>query len=133
MQSKKLLFFLLTATIMTVFPLTTYAQNNGEDDGEGIDLNYEQNDPNVGIRSGIGIPIDAFFSAEKAIVTITFFVNLGNVIIRLNNLTTGSTVSTVVDSSCGSCILPITGGSGLYLLEFLLSDGTRYYGYFLIP
>lgn len=133
MQPNKLLFFVLTATMMVIFPIISFAQNNGEDDGEGIDLNYEQNDPNIGVRTGFSIPIEAFFRAETSVVAITFSLNLGDITIRLNNLTTGGTVSTVIDSSYGGCILPVTGGPGLYCLEFLLSDGTRYYGYFLIP
>lgn len=37
----------------------------------------------------------------------------------------------IIDSNCGSCIIPITNGVGLYRIDFI-SQGATYIGYFII-
>ena len=76
--------------------------------------------------------MEVIYNAETGNLIVSFVQNVGNVTVVLTNMTIGAIASTVVDSSLGNSILPVTAGPGLYCLEFLLSDGTRYYGYFSI-
>ena len=120
----------MTATMMALFPLSAFAQNNGDDEYEAIDLTFEQNNPDIGARTGNMLPIEAYFSSSLSAVFVNFLVCVGEVEIRLTNLTTGSMISTVVNSAIGSCFIPVTGGSGLYRLDFQDCDGAIVYGYF---
>lgn len=112
------------------FTSLAYACPDGDDE-EVIDLTVDP--AGTPVMRTLNQGISAVINSTTNLLFIDFLSNLGEVTIRLTNLTTGGIASTLVDSSCGSCILPVTSGSGLYCLEFLLSDGTRYYGNFLIP
>ena len=97
--------------------------------------------PNVTVTTA-GHPIDPtlrsrglqfnkdVYIGENACVGVSFMTDLGSVTISLTNLTTMINVNRIVNSSCGNCYIPITGGPGLYCIEFLTEDGARYYGYF---
>lgn len=132
MKTKPFLFSatLIAMVITLSFTSLAYAYPGGDDD-EVIDLTVDP--AGTPVMRTLNQSISAVFNSTSNLLIIDFLSNLGEVTIRLTNVTTGSIASTVVDSSFGGCILPVTGGPGLYCLEFLLSDGTRYYGYFLIP
>jgi hypothetical protein len=128
--------FFFTATLIAMMIAHTlsslaFACPDGDDDEEVIDLTVDP--AGTPLMRSLNQGISAVINSTTNLLFIDFLSNLGEVTIRLTNLTTGGIASTLVDSSCGGCILPVTGGPGLYCLEFLLSDGTRYYGYFLIP
>lgn len=129
---KKLLFLLMTATTMALFPLSAFAQNNGDDEYEAIDLTFEQNNPDIGARTGNLLPIEAYYSSGLSAVFVNFLNSVGEVEIRLTNLTTGGMVSTVVNSAIGSCWIPVTGGSGVYRISFNTEEGFCFYGLFSI-
>lgn len=126
-----LLSLMMTFVFLVSFSFTANAQDIPDDD-DVIVIDVTHNTTETGPQRSI-IPIYAAFCPSLSLVEIEFLINIGDVTICLTNLTSGSMASTVVDSSYGSCILPVTGGDGLYYLEFLLSDGNRYFGYFLIP
>lgn len=108
-----------------------YAKTDDED-GEPIPLEYNEpgEDGKPIIRGPLMLPVSAFYIEENACVGVSFISDLGSVTISLTNLTTMINANTIVNSSCGYCYIPITGGPGFYCIEFLTEDGARYYGYF---
>ena len=130
MLIKKLVYLFVTVVAMTAFPVLSMAQDNGDDEYEAIDLNYEQNNNNIGVRTGVVIPVEAYYMNGMSAVYVEFMMNVGEIEIRLTHLTTGSTTSTLVHSSIGSCILPVTGGPGMYRITFITESGEQYYGMF---
>lgn len=129
---KTLVLFAFLAALLVSLPTSLYADGDDGEEGDPIDLTFEQQN-GVPIGRSLGcLPMEAFYNAETGNLIVSFVQNVGNVTVVLTNMTTGAIASTVVDSSIGNCVLPVTGGSGLYRLDFLLSDGTRFYGYFHI-
>ena len=63
-------------------------------------------------------------------VLLTFSSNLGEIEVEVMNTTTGGYDSGVVDSQFLSAVIPITGGSGHYLITFTLPSGRKYGGEF---
>ena len=76
------------------------------------------------------IPFDAMFFATLHTVELVFAYNIGEVSIRLTNMVSNNYLTTIVDSSAGSTIIPVTLGTGLYRIEFCTEDGVEYEGYF---
>lgn len=130
-MKRLLLSLMMPFALLISFTITAKAQDIPDDD-DVIVIDVTHNTTETGPQRSI-IPIYATFCPSLSLVEIEFLFNIGEVTVCLTNLTASSMTSTAVDSSFGGCILPVTGGPGLYCLEFLLSDGTRYYGYFLIP
>lgn len=120
---------LATMLMWFSYPLSAYAHPDDGDDNEEevIDITV---DPAGTPVTRSEIPVSAFYVSAMNRINITFLHNIGDVTIRLTNLTTGYMISTVVDSSVGSYILPVTGGTGLYKLSFITEDGAHYSGFF---
>ena len=132
MKTKHFLFSATFIAMMIALSFTSlaFACPDGDDE-EVIELTVDP--AGTPVMRTLNQGISAVFNSTSNLLIIDFLSNLGEVTIHLTNVTTGSIASIVADTSFGGCILPVTSGSGLYCLEFLLSDGTRYYGNFLIP
>ena len=63
-------------------------------------------------------------------VLLTFSSNLGEIEVEVMNTTTGGYVSGTIDSQFHYATIPITGGSGHYLIIFTLPSGRKYGGEF---
>lgn len=129
--------FLLTATLVAMafsfsFPLLANAIPDGDDDEEEEVIDLTVDPAGTPVTRSLSQSVWVVLNTTTNLLMIDFLENLGEVTIRLTNLTTGSISGSIVDSSVGACVLPVTAGPGLYCLEFLLSDGTRYYGFFSI-
>lgn len=127
----------LTLILVVLMVSTIGIIANAKDDGpEGEPIPIEFNDPgesgNPIIRGFVFIPIEAFFNSTLSQVNIQFLSYIGEVTIQLTNLSNNASVNTAVDSNCGSCIIPITNGSGLYQIVFITADGAQFYGYFSV-
>ena len=101
------------------------------DELESIDISVDLPGTPV-TRSAVEIPFEVGYNRIGVYVAINFYDNIGEVSVIIKNLSTGTNATTLVDSSCGSCCIPVTGGYGFYRIEFVTSDGTVYYGYFTI-
>lgn len=58
MQPNKLLFFVLTATMMVIFPIISFAQNNGEDDD--LHMNWGEDGGANGWFSGDSVAFSGY-------------------------------------------------------------------------
>lgn len=86
--------------------------------------------PGNGPKAPVQVPIYAYFNSMLSSVLLTFSSNLGEIEIEVMNTTTGGYDSGVVDSQFLSAVIPITGGSGHYLIIFTLPSGRKYGGEF---
>lgn len=129
---KKHLTLLLVVLLASTISITINAKN---DDPEGEPIPIELNDPgesgNPIIRGFVFIPIEAFFNSTLSQVNIQFLTYIGEVTIQLTNLSNNASINTAIDSNFGSCIIPITNGSGLYRIDFITADGAQFCGYFI--
>ena len=78
------------------------------------------------------IPIEASYYASLSSLLLSFADDLGSVSFKIENLTTGATVQTVINAVQGDQFFPVTGGAGEYEITFTLSDGHLYTGSFEI-
>ena len=84
----------------------------------------------IGPKTPAQDPIYAYFNPMLSSVLLTFSSNLGEIEIEIMNTTTGSYDSGSVDTQFLSAVIPITGGSGHYLIIFTLHSGRKYGGVF---
>ncbi|MCR5463121.1 MAG: DUF3244 domain-containing protein [Bacteroidales bacterium] len=87
-------------------------------------------DPGGRPRSEVFVPISASYDSMLSSVILYFTSNLGEIEVEVLNTTTGGYVSGMVDTSFLSATVPITFGSGHYILLFTLPSGQRYRGEF---
>ena len=83
-----------------------------------------------GPRSSASIPIRGMLLGGT--IYLSFSSNLGEVEVSVSEAAEGLIMSTVVDSSTLSAILPFSGSPGEYSITFSLSSGDEYDGSFVI-
>lgn len=124
--------FVLTMLLVSLLAPSTYTfADDGDDDGDVINIEYIGSGQSHS-RSQVEIPIRASFFSSQSVVGIVFLDYLGTVSVRMTNLSVGNSSVFVVDSSWGSCILPVSFGPGSYSIEFLTVDGSRFQGFFTV-
>lgn len=69
---------------------------------------------------------------EEDYLEVTFLSSMGYVSVEIENLTSGEYNLTMINAVIGSEIFPISGNPGTWTITFTLSDGTVYYGAFVI-
>lgn len=127
-----ILSFLVAISFFLAFPQHINAQII-PDEGEEIVVTGNESIPDNGpARSPIIVPFAAIYYASMSYVEIGFLFNVGCVTITLTNLATGSYSSAMVDSQNGSALIPVTGGSGPYKIEFTIGDGSSFVGFFSV-
>ena len=78
-------------------------------------------------------PIESNYYASRAHVSTSILRDLGVVVMTLTNLSTGEVWSDTFDSGViMQTLLPISGTSGLYEIEYITESGDLYAGEFLI-
>jgi len=86
------------------------------------------NDPDI-----IGnVPIGCSLSNFGTSLTFYFYSDFGYVSVRVVNLTSGETVSRLLDSQLGIVDFPISGESGFYHIYINAQNGHSYFGQFAI-
>lgn len=78
------------------------------------------------------IPISAAYYPSLGSVLLEFRYGLGSVTVTLENQTTGTVTSSVVNAVQGAQLFPISGDTGVYEMTFTLSNGRMYVGSFEI-
>ena len=86
--------------------------------------------PVTGPRSPALIPIVAYYDSSVSSVLLSFRSNLGEIEVEVLNSSTGGYSSTFVDTQFLYSVIPITLGSGHYIITFTLSSGQQYQGEF---
>ena len=128
---KTILYLLMIVFISLSFSTTAQAQDIPEEEGEEIVIVPDENNiGNGNIRSITYVPF--YVTMYQSFVVVDFLCYIGEVTIQLTNLSNNASVNTAIDSNCGSCIIPVTNGSGIYRIEFLLADGLQFYGFFIV-
>ena len=79
-------------------------------------------------RSPALVPISASYEAMISTVFLTFTSNLGEIEVEVMNTTTGGYDSGTIDTQFLYATVPITMGSGHYIVLFTLPSGQRYKG-----
>ena len=115
---------------MFVFPFHSFAQNI-PDEEQGTEVRIEEYTSENGAGRSI-VPLSVTLYQSMSCIEVVFLSNIGEVTIQLTNLSNNASVNTAIDSNCGSCIIPITNGSGLYRIDFITADGAQFCGYFIV-
>lgn len=86
--------------------------------------------PGHGPKAPFIVPIHAHYVSLLSTVILTFTANLGEIEVEITNTTTGGYDSGIIDTQYLSDSIPITMGSGHYIILFTLPSGRRYIGEF---
>lgn len=76
------------------------------------------------------VPIICTLSANC--LSVTFLESLGQISVEIENHTTGEYNQTIVNAVTGPMVFPISGTAGQWSITFTLSNGTMYYGEFVV-
>ncbi len=132
-MKKIVLSLTLVLTAMLAFPVLSYAQDISDDDGEPIIVIDQSLNGNGPGRDFVSVPIMATLYRSLLCISIEFTRDIGEVTISLNNLTTGSFTSTVVNSQNGFAIIPLPASPGLWQITFQPEGGgVIYSGTFIL-
>ena len=125
------LLLALLATLLFYVDFAAVQSNPDEDDVIEIDIIYNPVETNPK-RTPIVVPIAATYNYQQNHIEVSFLYGLGDVQIDLNNTSTNTTASTLVDSAVGNAFIPVTGGAGLYSISFITESGATYSGFFIV-
>ncbi|MBQ6958211.1 MAG: hypothetical protein IJP77_06605 [Bacteroidales bacterium] len=121
----------MTVTVLLSFSLNVKAQDIPEDD-EVIVIDVTQNTTETGPQRSIS-PIRAVYHTVFSFIEIDFLIDMGEVVIRQTNLTSGNSSCTQVSSSIVERMhMPVLFGAGFYCIEFIKEDGSDYIGFFSV-
>ena len=87
-------------------------------------------DPGGRPRSEVLVPISASYNSMLSSVLLYFTSNLGEIEVEVMNSTTGGYDFGTIDTQFLYATIPISFGSGHYILLFTLPSGQRYKGEF---
>ena len=75
-------------------------------------------------------PIICVYNEMTYFLDVTFLVDLGSVVVEIENQTTGEYTQTQVNAQAGPMPFFISGTAGHWTITFSLSNGVQYYGEF---
>ena len=81
-------------------------------------------------RSPVYVPISASYSTMLTSLILNFAHNLGEIEVEVLNTISGAYYSEIVNTTFLTAILPVTMGSGHYIITFSLSTGQQFQGEF---
>lgn len=131
MDTTEIVCFLLAVFATFSFSFATSALLNDDPEEEAIPL--QTNEPGEGdanLRGNSYIPILATYNPSLCRITVEFLNNIGDIDMRLTNLSAGGSSTIQTNAYCGNVYIPILYGSGYYCIEFLCDGVTMYSGYF---
>lgn len=130
MKKTSLLFLSFLSVFALTFPNLAFTTED-DDDGDVIDITIllpgESNN-----RSQVEVPLHAMHYTAPDRISVSFSHDIGNVTVQITNLTYSTSSTFYVETNVSYQILPVTGGSGFYRIEFVTSDGAIYSGYFSV-
>lgn len=88
--------------------------------------------PNPGYipHAPVIIPISAEYESSSSSVLLTFRHDIGEIEVDITNMSNGGFLSEWIDTQNLYAIIPLTSGSGHYIMIFSLSSGQQYQGEF---
>lgn len=120
---------------MTVFlslPITVIRADE-KDVEHPIPLDLVYNDEFRNNRDFSPLPIECHYGITLNCIQTTIFGNLGEVVIEVQNTTTGEVFYDSFNSTITSQhVLPISGSSGFYTITYTTSSGEEYTGTYLL-
>ena len=78
------------------------------------------------------IPFSCVADTEMQMIGFSFQFDIGDVIIEIENLTTGDYSQTTIDSSIGGSVIPFSASSGSWRITISLESGVVYIGEFYV-
>lgn len=81
-------------------------------------------------RTVVQSPIECEYNGYVNGICTTFYQDLGEVEVVVENMLTGECFDGSVDSAAGYAVLPISGTSGYYTVSFITESGAEYSGQF---
>ena len=110
--------------------LSTPINDEDDENSDVIVINPDEYNSQGGHnRAPALIPIDAVFMRIPSIIHIGLIYPIENLSTQLTNLSTGQTLTFSIGDAT-DCIIPVSLGTGPYRIDFLINNGTYYYGYF---
>lgn len=103
--------------------------NDDDNDNEEIIVLPDIQEGGSYTRAQAIIPITATFVRDQSLICLEILFPIENLSVRLTNLSTGQTISYPVGDATDFYI-PVSLGTGPYRIDFLINNGTYYYGYF---
>lgn len=131
------LFFMLPSLIFA----TPIISSDGDGDNENKDVptvppsviiiiimtpNPLPGQPRTVVQSSIECEYNGYVNG----ICTTFYQDLGEVEVVVENMLTGEFFDCSVDSAAGYAVLPISGTSGYYTVSFITESGAEYSGQF---
>lgn len=102
-------------------------------DGDTLIVIKPANQPETIVPNrGISPPISAYYDAFSSSLVISFSTDIGDVRVSLTNLLTEVTIDEVINAFGQREFIPVYDRRGVFLLEFVLSNGDVYVGLFNI-
>lgn len=130
MQVKRIFTLLIIAVSLLCYQSPLKAMNYAADTAIVILPTPGTNPGPDGPRSPAFIPISAYYDSSVSSVLLSFKSNLGEIEVEVLNSSTGGYSSTFVDTQFLYSAIPITLGSGHYIITFTLPSGQQYQGEF---
>lgn len=124
---KRFLFFLSFSILIPFFEYncTATTATSISKDSVIVVIPFPINNPTPPKAPAI-IPISASYEPLIASLMLSFTHNLGEIEIEFLNTKSGYYESTFVDTQTLTAVIPITGGSGHYIILFTLPSGQQY-------
>lgn len=130
MQVKRIITLLIIAVSLLCYQSPLKAMNYAADTAIVILPTPGTNPGPDGPRSPAFIPISAYYDSLVSSVLLSFRSNLGEIEVEVLNSTTGGYSYTLIDTQFLYSVIPITLGSGHYIIIFTLPSGQQYQGEF---
>ena len=130
MQVKRIITLLIIAVSLLCYQSPLKAMNYAADTAIVILPTPGTNPGPDGPRSPAFIPISAYYDSLVSSVLLSFRSNLGEIEVEVLNPTTGGYSYTLIDTQFLYSVIPITLGSGHYIIIFTLPSGQQYQGEF---
>ena len=128
---KKFTLLLLALFAFMLIPALNLGADPGDDPTIIIledEFPYGEN-PN---RAPSVIPIECLYYPSYSCIVAVFHFTLGTVTVEVENLTSGAYSSQVINGTAGAHIIPASNAAGTYRITFILADGTKFSGEFIL-
>lgn len=129
---KQLAIYLLLALMAILVPNNINAQN--PDEGEEIEVTITETTSENGLGRGYdSIPFTVTLFRSLFCINVEFCSNIGEMTIKLTNMTTGYISSMIADTQFHSVVVPLSAVPGLWQITFQPEGGgVTYSGTFIL-
>lgn len=134
MRSKTIISLLLSFLVILLAQIPAFATlSAAKNTAIVIDPIPGYSPGNGGPKTPVAVPIYANYDSGSSSVLLSFTRNLGEIEVDVLNSTNGGFCSDLIDTQYLYAVVPITFGSGHYIITFTLPSGQQYQGEFNKP